>query len=132
MANSTHQVPFTRTVVRFVSSCTPIERHILPGKPLTDTEMDLISNTEFIIFRRGSGGSVAREQSSGSNNHVYRRVSRGRKWSVIKEMRVPYTILAPKQRVCGLSSHMSPESSRCRTSKHGQGDRGRQRSVSPR
>ena len=49
MANSTHPGPFTRSVIRFVSSCTPIERHLLAGKPLTDAERDLIYNTVLIL-----------------------------------------------------------------------------------
>ncbi|MDK2742914.1 MAG: hypothetical protein H8K03_17805 [Nitrospira sp.] len=49
MANSGDPVPFTRSVVRFVSSCTPIERHLLSGKPLADSERDLIYNTVLIL-----------------------------------------------------------------------------------
>jgi hypothetical protein len=48
MANYT-QVAFARSVVRFVSSCTPIERHLLAGKPLADSERDLIYNTVLIL-----------------------------------------------------------------------------------
>ena len=49
MADYTHHVAFARSVVRFVSSCTPIERHLLAGKPLADSERDLIYNTVLIL-----------------------------------------------------------------------------------
>ncbi|MGC4097869.1 MAG: hypothetical protein QM706_12200 [Nitrospira sp.] len=49
MTNSIHLGPFTRSVVQFVSSCAPIERHVLAGKPLTETEWNLIVNTMRIL-----------------------------------------------------------------------------------
>lgn len=49
MADHTHQVPFRQSLVRFVSSCPPIERHLMAGKTLTDTERDLIYNTVLIL-----------------------------------------------------------------------------------
>jgi hypothetical protein len=49
MVNYPQQVPFQRLLVRFVSSSTPIERHLLAGKQLTDTERDLIYNTVLIL-----------------------------------------------------------------------------------
>jgi hypothetical protein len=49
MADHTHRVPFQRSLVRFVSSCPPIERHLLAGKPLKDSERDLIYNTVLIL-----------------------------------------------------------------------------------
>ena len=49
MDNYTHQIPFTRSLIRFVSACTPIERHLLAGKSLTDAERDLIYNTVLIL-----------------------------------------------------------------------------------
>jgi hypothetical protein len=49
MANYPQQVPFQRLLVRFVSNSTPIERHLLAGKQLTDTERDLIYNTVLIL-----------------------------------------------------------------------------------
>lgn len=49
MVNYPQQVPFQRLLVRFVSTSTPIERHLLAGKQLTDTERDLIYNTVLIL-----------------------------------------------------------------------------------
>ena len=49
MAHYTDDLPFRRALVRFVSSCPPIERHLLASKPLTDTERDLIYNTVLIL-----------------------------------------------------------------------------------
>jgi hypothetical protein len=49
MVNYPQQVPFQRLLVRFVSTSTPIERHLLAGKQLTDTERDLIHNTVLIL-----------------------------------------------------------------------------------
>jgi len=49
MAIHTHQSPFGRSVVRFVSSSRPIERHLLAGKPLADSERELIHNTVLIL-----------------------------------------------------------------------------------
>lgn len=49
MVNYPQQVPFQRLLVRFVSNSTPIERHLLAGKQLTDTERDLIYNTVLIL-----------------------------------------------------------------------------------
>mgnify|MGYP001568719414 FL=1 len=49
MGNYPQQVPFQRLLVRFVSTSTPIERHLLAGKQLTDTERDLIYNTVLIL-----------------------------------------------------------------------------------
>lgn len=49
MVNYQQQVPFQRLLVRFVSTSTPIERHLLAGKQLTDTERDLIYNTVLIL-----------------------------------------------------------------------------------
>lgn len=49
MANPTQQVVFQRSLVKFVSHSAPIERHLLAGKPLTDTERDLIYNTVLIL-----------------------------------------------------------------------------------
>jgi hypothetical protein len=49
MDNYPPQVPFQRLLVRFVSTSTPIERHLLAGKELTDTERDLIHNTVLIL-----------------------------------------------------------------------------------
>ncbi|OQW34784.1 MAG: hypothetical protein A4E19_17870 [Nitrospira sp. SG-bin1] len=49
MVNYPQQVPFQRLLVRFISTSTPIERHLLAGKQLTDTERDLIYNTVLIL-----------------------------------------------------------------------------------
>jgi hypothetical protein len=49
MVDYPQQVPFQRLLVRFVSTSTSIERHLLAGKPLTDTERDLIYNTVLIL-----------------------------------------------------------------------------------
>lgn len=49
MANNMHRIPFQRLLVRFVSASTPIERHLLGGKPLADSERDLIYNTVLIL-----------------------------------------------------------------------------------
>lgn len=49
MVNYAQRVPFQRLLVRFVSTSTPIERHLLAGKQLTDTERDLIYNTILIL-----------------------------------------------------------------------------------
>ncbi len=49
MADPTQQVSFQRSLVKFVSHSRPIERHLLAGKPLTDTERDLIYNTVLIL-----------------------------------------------------------------------------------
>jgi hypothetical protein len=49
MISYPQQVPFQRLLVRFVSTSTPIERHLLAGKQLTDTERDLIYNTVLIL-----------------------------------------------------------------------------------
>ncbi|MBH0203183.1 MAG: hypothetical protein HP496_13030 [Nitrospira sp.] len=49
MVNYPQQVSFQRLLVRFVSTSTPIERHLLAGKELTDTERDLIYNTVLIL-----------------------------------------------------------------------------------
>ena len=49
MVNYPQQVPFQRLLVRFVSTSTPIEQHLLAGKQLTDTERDLIHNTVLIL-----------------------------------------------------------------------------------
>lgn len=49
MAMHARQILFQRSLVKFVSHSTPIERHLLAGKPLTDTERDLIFNTVLIL-----------------------------------------------------------------------------------
>jgi hypothetical protein len=49
MADPTHQLPFRRSLVRFISSCPPIERHLMAGKAMTDIERDLIYNTVLIL-----------------------------------------------------------------------------------
>jgi hypothetical protein len=49
MVNYAQRVPFQRLLVRFVSTSTLIERHLLAGKQLTDTERDLIYNTILIL-----------------------------------------------------------------------------------
>lgn len=49
MVNYAQRVPFQRLLVRFVSASTPIERHLLAGKQLMDTERDLIYNTVLIL-----------------------------------------------------------------------------------
>lgn len=43
------KVLFQRSLVKFVTHSTPVERHLLAGKPLTDTERDLIYNTVLIL-----------------------------------------------------------------------------------
>ncbi|MFY4727526.1 hypothetical protein [Nitrospira sp. BLG_2] len=49
MVTNAHRIPFQRLLVRFVSNSTPIERHLLAGKPLEDSERDLIYNTVLIL-----------------------------------------------------------------------------------
>lgn len=49
MVNYPQQIPFQRLLVRFVSTSTPIERHLQASKQLTDTERDLIYNTVLIL-----------------------------------------------------------------------------------
>lgn len=39
------EVAFGRTLATFMSACTPIEKHLLEGHPLTETNLELISTT---------------------------------------------------------------------------------------
>ena len=39
------ELAFGRSLATFMSACTPIERHLLEGHPLSDTHLDLIATT---------------------------------------------------------------------------------------
>jgi hypothetical protein len=39
------ELAFGRSLAAFMAACTPIEKHLLDGHPLTDTNLELIATT---------------------------------------------------------------------------------------
>ena len=60
------EVAFGQSLAAFMSACTPIEEHLMEGKPLTDTNLELISSvtqglqTALVAWRQKNGIPINR------------------------------------------------------------------------
>ena len=59
-------VAFAQSLAAFMSACTPIEQHLMEGKPLTDTNLELISTvtlglqTALVVWKQKNGNPINR------------------------------------------------------------------------
>ncbi len=60
------EVAFGQSLAMFMSACSPIEQHLMDGKPLTDTNLELISTvtmglqTAIVVWKQKNGIPINR------------------------------------------------------------------------
>jgi hypothetical protein len=75
------EVAFQRSVAAFIFACTPIEKHLLEGHPVTETNLELIATTAaglqtaIQVWKRKSGMPINRPANLDTSSSVSRLAS---------------------------------------------------------